>query len=153
MLLLFSLYTYARSNSCPECAQISEMLSRTDPRILNWLKANVSPHTGMPLSFDIAGTEPIKIYQMTGHPSTVRGIIERNILHEGIVIYDAALWQLVWTCIGTKDALARAAIPVKYYWKSRMGYLPRRSAFRSHSSGIWRSFYLLFLKTADAAYP
>ncbi|MBF0569622.1 MAG: hypothetical protein HQL18_02465 [Candidatus Omnitrophica bacterium] len=93
-----------------------------DQKLLNWLRQNVSPETGMPLSFGTAVPEKEALSHI-GKPSSITGIIERTIVQDGISVYDAALWQIVLAYTGRTDDLLMAQKPDQYYWKGSLGEL------------------------------
>ncbi|MBF0594755.1 MAG: hypothetical protein HQL22_07290 [Candidatus Omnitrophica bacterium] len=91
-----------------------------DDKLVNWLRANVSPVTGLPLSYGF-GAPPGDVLGRIGKSDSVTGIIERVMVKEGISIYDAALWQIVLAHTGRAEDLAMAAKPVECYAKGSLG--------------------------------
>ncbi|MCR4337812.1 MAG: hypothetical protein NUV91_08420 [Candidatus Omnitrophica bacterium] len=94
----------------------------SDSRLLNWIRENRSFKTQMPFSFQIPNDRQ-DLYKEMGQVDHVEGIIERHIVREGIVIYDAALWQIVLTRLGQKTDLKLAETPTKIYWDGHLGDL------------------------------
>jgi hypothetical protein len=93
---------------------------RGDIKLLSWMRANVSPVTSVPFSFEIWGDKNA-VYKKIGRRSSVTGIIERMIVEEGISIYDAALWQIALASTRDPQDHERAGKLVEYYWKGALG--------------------------------
>ena len=102
-----------------------------DQKMINWMKANRSPVTGMPLSFQPFGTWH-DVYSEMGEKFSSTSIIERMIVNRGISIYDAALWQIVLSSTGDPKDWDMAYIPINNYWK---GSLDKLFNIRSGSGG------------------
>jgi len=92
-----------------------------DPHLLNWLKLNVSPITHLPYSFYIADKDKPLVYQRMGSPGSLQGIVERTITHEGLDIYDGAVYQIALTMAGGAENLKEAAVADNYYWQGAVG--------------------------------
>jgi hypothetical protein len=90
---------------------------------MNWIKSNVSAHTGVPLSYQVPEESRNKIYSHIGSQTTSSGIIERIIVEEGISVYDAALWQIALVFHGGGGDLNKASHLCEIYWKGFLGEL------------------------------
>ena len=51
----------------------------------------------------------------------LKGTIERTITHEGMDIYDAAVYQIVLGMVGGQDNLKQASLVDQYYWEGSVG--------------------------------
>lgn len=94
-----------------------------DTKLVNWIKANVSFTTQLPLSFYIPRDQRDSVYAQMGDLNSVAGIIERMIVAEGLDIYDGAVGQMVLTMIGGKENLEKACYPLEIYWRGYLGEL------------------------------
>jgi len=129
-LLLFLFISTASAQNLPNRPS-SLTKKRADPKLVNWLKENVSSETGLPLSFQVTPILKKRVFKRMGQPDSVTGIIERLIVAEGTSVYDTALWQIVLTMLGGDENLNSAALPVETYWEGslkalqtiRAGYL------------------------------
>lgn len=96
-------------------------LDPSDARLFNFMKANISPVTGLPYSFFIANQDKSIAYRRMGMPGVLEGVIERTIVHEGFDIYDGAVYQIVLALAGGADNLNRALLLDRYYWRGAIG--------------------------------
>ncbi len=96
--------------------------------LLNWIKSNASNKTGLPLSFFIPEEFKTDIYQHVGSKNSIKAIIERTIIEEGLVIYDGALAQMIYTLTDDEENLKKAEKPLEIYWK---GFLNKTSSIRA----------------------
>ena len=71
-----------------------------DTHLLNWLKFNVSPTTRLPYSFYIPEKDKPTVYRHMEAAGALKGSIERTITHEGMDIYDGAVYQIVLSMAG-----------------------------------------------------
>jgi hypothetical protein len=110
--------SFVAASDLPAAERISPKIP--DPKLVNWMKANVSPATGMPFSFALIPPEK-DVLKGIGQSASITGIIERTIVKEGVSIYDAALWQIVLASIPEQADLAAARKPVEYYWNGSLG--------------------------------
>ncbi len=94
-----------------------------DRGLVSWIKANVSPKTGMFLSFQVLPDEKKSVYSEMGKPDSVPGIIERVIVENGVVIYDGAVGQIALTLSGSDEDMRIAQKPLDIYWKGCLGDL------------------------------
>jgi len=92
-----------------------------DPHLLNWLKFNVSPITHLPYSFYIADKDKPAVYRHMEAAGSLQGSIERTITHEGMDIYDGAVYQIVLSMAGGQENLNKASLPDQYYWQGSVG--------------------------------
>ncbi|MDE2009913.1 MAG: hypothetical protein KGJ09_07540 [Candidatus Omnitrophica bacterium] len=92
-----------------------------DPQVFDWLKSNISPITHLPYSFYVPRKDRSKIYGLMGSAESVKGSIERMITHEGMDIYDGAVYQIVLAMAGGRDNLDRASLVDRYYWQGAVG--------------------------------
>ncbi len=51
----------------------------------------------------------------------LKGSIERTITHEGLDIYDGAVYQIVLSIAGGKNNFKRASLLDRYYWQGSVG--------------------------------
>jgi hypothetical protein len=96
---------------------------KTDEKLVNWIKANISEKTSLPFSFQIPAELKPRTYRNMGTPDSVAGIIERMIVAEGLDVYDGAVGQIVLTMLGGRENLLLAYLPVEVYWQGRLGEL------------------------------
>jgi len=115
--LIFSITSDIRAQS------FFENTNKTDPQLVNWLKANVSNESGLPFSFQVSPALKAETYSLIGKPESVTGIIERLIVAEGTSVYDTALWQITLTMLGGDENLKSAARPVEIYWEGSLNDL------------------------------
>ena len=94
-----------------------------DMPLLEWIRHNVSPQTGLFLSFQVPAEEKASVYARMGEADSVSGIIERVIVENGLVIYDGAVAQIALLLSGRKDDLLLASRPLEIYWQGRVGRL------------------------------
>lgn len=92
-----------------------------NPQLLNWLKFNVSPLTHLPYSFYISPKDRSVIYHHMESGGALKGSIERTITHEGMDIYDGAIYQIVLSLTGNSQDLQRASLADDYYWQGSVG--------------------------------
>jgi len=92
-----------------------------DPHLFNWLKFNISPVTRLPYSFYIPEKAKPEIYRHMGPSGSLNGTIERTITHEGLDIYDGAVYQIVLGMAGGKENLKQASLADHYYWQGSVG--------------------------------
>jgi hypothetical protein len=98
-----------------------DFVSSIDQKLLAWIKSNVSPETGLPLSFHIPFESKKSVYQNMGEQFSVGGIVERMIVEEGLIIYDGALRQIVLTMLGDRENLDDALRLTKVLWEGSVG--------------------------------
>lgn len=84
------------------------------------MRANVSPVTKVPFSFEILGDKK-SVFKKIGRRSSITGIIERMIVDEGMSVYDAALWQIALTSTENLNDRENAMRLVDYYWNGSLG--------------------------------
>ncbi len=89
-------------------------------KLIHWLKSHLSPQTKLPYSFFIPEGKKPSVFSSLGRPDSITGVIERNIVREGLVIYDCALWQIVLTLLGEGEDLELASIPIQYFWEGKL---------------------------------
>lgn len=94
-----------------------------DKKLINWMQGHRSPVTYLPLSFQVLPEHKSMVYQKMGQPNDVDGIIERIIVEEGMVIYDAAVGQIALSLTNEKKHLALASHPLEIYWQGQIGEL------------------------------
>lgn len=94
-----------------------------NPKLIEWLKNNISPVTQLPYSFYIQPENKTAVYSQMGAPEAVEGIIERMITNEGLDIYDGAVYQIVLAMLGDEESLIQASKPVEIYWNGGIGEL------------------------------
>lgn len=99
-----------------------------DPKLVKWLKANVSKETGLPLSFEVPVECKKRVYRQMGESFSVPGIIERMIVEEGLVIYDGAVRQIVLAMLGGEENLNDAYRMVDVFWQGGLQQLPNLRA-------------------------
>jgi len=92
-----------------------------DPHLLNWLKFNTSPITHLPYSFYIPDKYKPAVYRHMESEGAVQGTIERMITHEGMDIYDGAVFQIVLSLAGGPENLRQASVADNYYWQGSLG--------------------------------
>ncbi|MBF0570547.1 MAG: hypothetical protein HQL12_01625 [Candidatus Omnitrophica bacterium] len=92
-----------------------------DPHLLNWVKFNISPVTHLPYSFYIPENDKPEIYRRMESSGALKGTIERMITHEGMDIYDGALYQIVLSMTGSEENLIEASLADHYYWQGSVG--------------------------------
>ncbi len=122
MRKIFSLFIcvcLAASNIPSVWAQTS--ITSFDPHLLNWLKFNVSPITRLPYSFYIPEKDKIQVYRHMESSGALKGSIERTITHEGMDIYDGALYQIVLGMAGGEKNFNQASLMDHYYWQGSVG--------------------------------
>jgi hypothetical protein len=94
-----------------------------DTRLLEWIRHNVSPRTGLFLSFEVPQEDKSSVYAGMGQADSVSGIIERVIVENGLVIYDGAVAQIALLLSGRDEDLLLASRPLEIYWEGRVGRL------------------------------
>ena len=119
IVILFICLCLSLANIPSIWAQTS--LSALDPHLFNWLKFNTSPITHLPYSFFIAEKDKSAVYSRMESSGALKGSIERTITHEGMDIYDGAVYQIVLSMAGGKDNLDQASLADKYYWQGSVG--------------------------------
>ncbi|MEI8011844.1 MAG: hypothetical protein WCI27_05100 [Candidatus Omnitrophota bacterium] len=87
--------------------------------LVAWMNANVSPRTGLFLSFQVLPEEKKDIYGAMGDAAALPGIVERTIVEDGLDIYDGAVGQIALTAAGGDDNFERARHHLDIYWKGR----------------------------------
>ncbi len=92
-------------------------------KLLTWMRHNLSPQTQLPYSFYVPEDIKKEVYARMGEPNAVNDIIERVIVEEGLVIYDGAVAQMVFTLLGDPDDLMLAQTPIDIYWKGSLNQL------------------------------
>jgi len=92
-----------------------------DPQLLNWLKLNISPITRLPYSFYISPKDKPEVYRHMESSGALKGAIERTITHEGMDIYDGAVYQIVLSMAGGEKNLNQASLADDYYWQGSVG--------------------------------
>ena len=92
-----------------------------DPHLLNWVKFNVSSVTRLPYSFYISEKDKPAVYNHMESSGALKGTIERMITHEGMDIYDGAVYQIVLSMAGGEENLNQASIADHYYWQGAVG--------------------------------
>ncbi|MDP8265919.1 MAG: hypothetical protein P9M07_03110 [Candidatus Aceula meridiana] len=102
----------------------TEALMRdSDPKLIKWIRENISAETQLPLSFDIQIEDKKEVYAEISETDSIDGIIERMIVEEGLVVYDGAVSQIVRTLLGTPQDLEAALLPLNMYWQGSVGEL------------------------------
>jgi len=96
-------------------------ITTLDPHLLNWLKFNVSPVTRLPYSFYIPEKDKPEVYRRMESSGALKGTIERTITHEGMDIYDGAVYQIVLSMAGGDENLNQASLADRYYWQGAVG--------------------------------
>jgi len=96
------------------------MHADVDPKLVLWLKTNVSKQTGMPLSFAVPESIKAETYAEIGPADSLTAIIERIIIEEGVSVYDAALWQIALTILDGEESVRAATLQLKYYWAGHL---------------------------------
>ena len=119
ILFLFICFCIVISNFPSVWAQSS--ILALDPHLLNWLKFNVSPVTHLPYSFYIPEKDKAAVYQHMESSGALKGSIERTITHEGMDIYDGAVYQIVLSMAGGDENLKQASLADQYYWQGAVG--------------------------------
>ncbi len=89
-------------------------------QLINWIKDNISPVTGLPLSFGTRPQTRLDVLNGIGASESVTGIIERIIVEEGMSVYDAAVWQIVLSSLGGAEHLELASRPIETYWRGSL---------------------------------
>jgi len=112
MRIPFNFYVPENANTLPKAI---------DPHLLNWIKSNVSPVTGLPYSFYISEKDKAEIYRQMGPAGSQEASIERIITHEGMDIYDGAVYQIVLGMAGGEANFKQASLPDRYYWDGAVG--------------------------------
>jgi len=103
--------------------QPEAVMRDSDPKLISWIRENVSDQTQLPLSFYVPLEDKITVYSGISTPDSVDGIIERMIVEEGLVVYDGAVSQIVRTFLGTPEDLEAALLPLNAYWQGSVGEL------------------------------
>ncbi len=98
-------------------------MKHVDQSLIKWMKKNVSQETGLPLSFEIPFESKSDVYAQMGDQYSANGIIERVIVEEGLVVYDGAVRQIVFTMLGSFENLEEAYKPIDVYWNGELGDL------------------------------
>lgn len=119
ILLLFICVCLAAVN-IPSVGAQSSILA-FDPHLLNWLKFNISPITRLPYSFYIPKKDRPAVYRHMESSGALKGTIERTITHEGMDIYDGAVYQIVLSMVGGEENLKQASLMDRYYWQGSVG--------------------------------
>ncbi len=105
-----------------------------DESLIAWIKFNLSPATSLPLSFYIDPEKKSDVYARMGKADSVGDAIERMIVEEGIVIYDAAVAQIALAQTGRFEEMYFAQRPMEFYWKDSLGEMDHiRAGFPLHS--------------------
>ena len=117
--ILFFCFCLATCNIPHVWAQTS--FAVLDPHLLNWLKFNVSPITSLPYSFYIPEKDKLEVYRHMESSGALKGSIERTITHEGMDIYDGAVYQIVLSMAGGQENLEQASLADRYYWQGSVG--------------------------------
>jgi hypothetical protein len=139
-----------------------------DPQVFDWLKANISPITHLPYSFYIPNKVRLDVYRHMESAASVRGSIERMITHEGMDIYDGAVYQIALSMAGGQDNLKQASLADQYYWQGTIGdtwniragwpintyiYDPKHpEAVSSDNSRLGRRGFIFRIVDADGRY-
>jgi hypothetical protein len=118
-LLLFICFCLVTCNIPQGWAQSS--IFAFDPHLLNWLKFNVSPITHLPYSFYVSEKDKPVVYRHMELSGALKGSIERTITHEGMDIYDGAVYQIVLSMAGGEENLKQASLADRYYWQGAVG--------------------------------
>ncbi len=92
-----------------------------DPHLVNWLKFNVSPITHLPYSFYVPEKYRTVVYHHMESSGPLKGSIERTITHEGLDIYDGAVYQIVLSMAGGAENLKQASVADNDYWQGAVG--------------------------------
>ena len=116
LLSILLLLLWTSSAACQE--PVSRV--NADPKLILWLKTNVSPKTGLPLSFHVSDTLKAATYEAIGPSDSLTAIIERLIIEEGVSIYDAALWQITLGTLGGSNSLRAASLPFNIYYAGHL---------------------------------
>ena len=119
ILLLFICFCLVTGNIPQGWAQSS--IFALDPHLFNWLKFNVSPITQLPYSFYISEKDKPAVYRRMEASGALQGSIERTITHEGMDIYDGAVYQIVLSMAGGEENLKQASLVDRYYWQGFVG--------------------------------
>jgi hypothetical protein len=118
-----------------------EPTNRTpDPKLINWMRTNVSTKTGMPFTYGMIPSKE-EVLPGIGSSDSVAGIIERVFLNEGLSIYDTAVWQIVLALSPDSDDMAAARKPLEYYWDGSLGELANIRAGYDGSQFTYDPFY------------
>ncbi len=94
-----------------------------DPRLIQWIRTNISQETKLPLSFQIPVESKYGVYSNMGGQFSVDGIIERVIVEEGLVIYDGAVRQIVLSTLGGYEDISDASRLTQVCWEGGIGEL------------------------------
>jgi len=119
ILFLFICFCLATCNIPHVWAQSS--IFALDPHLLNWLNFNISPITHLPYSFYISEKDKSAVYRHMEASGALKGTIERMITHEGMDIYDGAVYQIVLSMAGGEENLKQASLVDSYYWQGSVG--------------------------------
>jgi hypothetical protein len=119
ILFLFICFCLVTGNIPQGWAQSS--IFSLDPHLLNWLKFNVSPITHLPYSFYISEKDKPVVYHHMEASGALQGAIERTITHEGLDIYDGAVYQIVLSMAGGEENFKQASLVDRYYWQGAVG--------------------------------
>jgi len=119
-LLLLFISVCLVTSPVPEVWAQSSTLT-FDSHLLNWLKFNVSPITRLPYSFYVSEKDKAMVYHHMESSDALKGAIERMITHEGMDIYDGAVYQIVLSMAGGEENLKQAALADEYYWQGSVG--------------------------------
>ncbi len=111
---------FVRAESAPGATLLGGLVN---PRLIHWLKANISPATQLPYSFYITPEERAGVYHNMGGQEAIEGVIERMMTHQGLNIYDGAVYQIVLAMLGDEESLARAFKLIDIYWNATVGDL------------------------------
>jgi hypothetical protein len=122
-ILLASFLNFCLCSSIPAETAVPQAISPINPKVIQWLKSNISPVTQLPYSFYVPVELKSQVYANMGGANAVPGIIERMITHEGLDIYDGAVYQIVLAMLGDEESLAQASKPIEIYWKGAVGEL------------------------------
>ncbi|MDP8264690.1 MAG: hypothetical protein P9M12_04325 [Candidatus Aceula lacicola] len=106
-----------------EDSEMSNYANKVDQELVSWIKGNVSLETGLPLSFHIPLEEKEGVYGRMGGQNSAKGIIERTIVEEGLVVYDGAVRQIVLSMLGGEENLEEAFRPIEVYWNGELNDL------------------------------
>ncbi len=104
-------------------SQVQSTANSRNKKLINWVKNNVSSSTGLPLSFQIPEEKKESVYSRMGLKNSAKGIIERMIVEEGLVVYDGAVRQIVLSMLGGEENLNEASKAMEIYWDGEIGEL------------------------------
>ncbi|MBF0511689.1 MAG: hypothetical protein HQL13_05090 [Candidatus Omnitrophica bacterium] len=119
ILFLLLIVSFFITNAPNGWGQSSKLVLKSP--LLNWLKLNVSPITHLPYSFYIAPKDKPAVYRHMEDSGALQGTIERMITHEGLDIYDGAVYQIALSQTGLSQDLKQASLLDKYYWQGYLG--------------------------------